>query len=115
MQRPARPPSAVPVWVAAPAGAVAIQGVYTLVWLVGRVPVASRTADLLFAAGEGAGYLLGATGVVAAIIRQSATTTSNTGRTQCSRSLQSTPDLVAAAGQHRPVGSRQSFRRELTT
>lgn len=64
---------AVPVWVAAPALAVAGQGLYTLAWLQDLLPVERRVGDVLFAIGEAAALAIGTTGVVAALISQSAT------------------------------------------
>ena len=57
----------VPVWVAAPAGAVAGQGMYTLAWLSARVPLSRRAAANLFVAGEVVALVVGSTGVVAAV------------------------------------------------
>ena len=62
---------AVPVWVAMPAVTVAFQGVFALGWLAGRLPVADRVGDALFAVGEAIALVIGAVGVVAAIIAQS--------------------------------------------
>jgi hypothetical protein len=64
---------AVPLWVAAPAIAVAGQGLYTLAWLAAMLPVERRTGDLLFATGEAVALIVGTTGVVAALISQSGT------------------------------------------
>lgn len=62
---------AVPMWVSLPAGAVALQGAFTLGWLTGRLPVADRLGDVLFAVGEAMALVVGAVGVVAATIAQS--------------------------------------------
>jgi hypothetical protein len=61
----------VPMWVAWPAGAVALQGAFTVGWLTGRLPVGDRVGDVLFAAGEAAALVIGAVGVVAAVVAQS--------------------------------------------
>lgn len=61
---------AIPVWVAAPAFAVAAQGLYTLIWLRRRVPLSPRAADILFATGEAAAFVTGLVGITAAFIAQ---------------------------------------------
>lgn len=65
---------AVPLWIAGPAVAVAGQGLYTLAWLRDLLPVERRTGDLFFAIGEAAALIVGAIGVVAALISQSGAT-----------------------------------------
>lgn len=62
---------AAPLWVAIPAVAIAFQGVFALGWLTGRLPVADRVGDALFAVGEAIALAIGAVGVVAAITAQS--------------------------------------------
>ena len=66
--------SAVPAWVAAPAAAIAMQGLYTLAWLGDVLPMARRRGNVLFATGEAAALAIGATGLVSALITQSGTT-----------------------------------------
>ena len=64
--------SDVPLWVSAPAVAVAAQGAYTLVWLLERAPVPPRFANLLFAGGEALALIGASIGIIAAVIAQSA-------------------------------------------
>jgi hypothetical protein len=62
---------AVPLWVAAPAAGVVVQGSYTYAWLLGRSGLRTHAADNLFLMGEVAGLALGVVGVVAATVRHS--------------------------------------------
>lgn len=62
--------SAVPMWVAGPGMAIAVHGLYTLLWLGSRFPLRKESADLPFAIGETVALVVGATGVVAAAISQ---------------------------------------------
>lgn len=62
---------AVPLWIAGPALAVAGQGLFSLAWLRDALPVNPRTGDLLFANGEAVALVVGAVGLVAAVISQS--------------------------------------------
>jgi hypothetical protein len=64
---------AVPAWVAAPAAAVVTQGLSTLAWLRDTLPLPRRISDVLFATGECAALVIGTTGIIAALIAQSAT------------------------------------------
>lgn len=63
--------TAVPLWMAGPAVAVAVQGLCTLVWLRERLPVDRRTGDLLFRAGEAVALAVGTAALVVALISQS--------------------------------------------
>lgn len=63
--------AAIPLWVAAPGAAVALQGVYSLLWLRRRVPLPTGVGVVVFAVGEAAALVTGAVGVTAAIISQS--------------------------------------------
>ena len=63
--------TSVPLWVAGPAMAVALQGGFTVVWLLGRVPLAESLSTTLFRTGEAVAFVVGGAGVVAVIIRQS--------------------------------------------
>jgi hypothetical protein len=65
--------SAVPAWIVAPAGAIAAQGLYTLLWLTDRAPLAPRAAKLLLVVGEAAAFVVGSSAMVAAVLRQSGT------------------------------------------
>lgn len=65
--------TSVPAWVAGPAAVITIQGGYTLLWLGSRLPLRRASADLVFAIGESAALVVGATGVVAALISQAGT------------------------------------------
>lgn len=64
---------AVPMWVAAPAAAVVLQGGFTLAWLAGKLPLAPPVSSTLLTIGEGLALVVGAVGVVAAVIEQSGT------------------------------------------
>lgn len=63
--------TSVPAWVALPGAAMAFQGMFTLGWLTGRLPVAHRVGDVMFAVGEAMALVVGAIGVVAAVLAQS--------------------------------------------
>lgn len=64
---------AVPGWVAAPAMAMAIQGLYTLGWLTHLVKQPQRIGLRLFVSGEIAAAALGTIGLAVAIVNQAGT------------------------------------------
>lgn len=86
--------SAVPVWVAGPAVAVATQGVYSLLWLQRRVALPAVAGDVLFAVGEAVALVVGVVGVIAALVAHGGATDPEYGP----------PTMLALVAVHAAVG-----------